>query len=63
MVKISPSVCLLCGPAVKDQMGVLIGDDGAIEDFIFGSCRDSRRIPEVVFKDNVRQHKLQLHLT
>jgi len=57
------SVCLLRGPTFKNQMGFWIGDNAAIEEYIFGSRGDSGRIAEVVFKDNVCQHNLQLHLT
>ena len=64
-LKLTPvlSVSLLRGPTFKNQMGFWIEDNAAIEEYILGSRGDSGRIAEVVFKDNVCQHKLQLHLT
>ena len=44
-------------------MGFWIGDNPIVEEYILGSCRDSRRIADIVFKDDVGQQKLQFHLT
>ena len=63
-LKVTPdlSVCLLRGPTLKNKMGLLVRDNGTTEKYVLGPRGDSGRIAKFIVKDNVCQHKLQLHL-